>query len=113
MSTAANPAAAATDAAKAGAKKLSGFLTTLTSQVFHPRNWIRNAGILALSAVFLPAAAAMTAPGATIGTFFATAKASATGLLGTAVSAIPGAAQAGMTGISEIAQMAQGIVPKP
>ncbi|MCD8563153.1 MAG: hypothetical protein LRY54_03755 [Alphaproteobacteria bacterium] len=87
----ADPAAAATDAAKAAGNKAVGFLKTIATQAFHPKNWIRNAGIVALSAVFLPAAATAATTGGTTMAFLGAAKTQALSLGGQAISHVPGA----------------------
>jgi hypothetical protein len=65
VSQMADPAAAATDAAKAAGNKAMGAITTIANQTLNPKYWVRNAGIVALTAVFAPAVVAAAAPGGT------------------------------------------------
>lgn len=108
----ADPAAAATNAATNAAKSAVSGLSSIASQAFHPKNWIRNAGIIALAAVFLPAAAAAATPaGFSMATFVTTAKTTALSGIGAATQALPGAVKAAAGGVGDLVHHAQALVP--
>ncbi|MCD8498303.1 MAG: hypothetical protein LRZ85_09715 [Alphaproteobacteria bacterium] len=90
--------------APAPVAKAAGFLTKLAGQLFHPKNWVRNAGVIALGYIFLPAVATM-ASGTATSSFLGTAWANAWELTSTVVTSVPDVLSAGAHGISELSGM--------